>query len=89
MKDLNLEALSSYESRRKSQARARLDALAKQLGYSLAELFEVGVRAQRAPSVARYRNPDNENVTWSGRGRQPKWFVDHIAAGKDPMLLAI
>ncbi len=29
----------------------------------------------------RYRDPGNASQTWSGRGRQPSWIVDALAAG--------
>jgi DNA-binding protein H-NS len=28
-----------------------------------------------------YRNPSNSAETWTGRGRQPKWVRDALAAG--------
>lgn len=28
----------------------------------------------------KYRNPDNPDQTWSGRGRRPAWFKDTLAA---------
>ena len=30
----------------------------------------------------KYRNPDNAEQTWTGRGKQPLWFVAATAAGK-------
>ena len=27
----------------------------------------------------KYRNPDDPKVTWSGRGRKPKWIEAHLA----------
>ena len=36
----------------------------------------------------KYRNPDNHAETWSGRGREPRWYKDKIAAGvKEDSLL--
>ena len=37
--------------------------------------------AKRGPiKVApKYRNPDDPSVTWSGRGRKPKWVEAHLA----------
>jgi DNA-binding protein H-NS len=84
-KDL-AKAISTYEDRHKAEARAKLEAIAKEMGYSLAELIGAEVKATRAPAVAKYRHPENINaaVTWSGRGRKPQWFADHVNAGKDP-----
>lgn len=30
----------------------------------------------------KYRNPDNAEQTWTGRGKQPLWFVAATSAGK-------
>jgi DNA-binding protein H-NS len=87
-KDL-AKAISTYEDRQKAEARAKLDSIAKEMGYSLAELIGAEVKATRAPAVAKYRHPDNAALTWSGRGRKPQWFADHINAGKDPRELAV
>ena len=87
-KDL-AKAISTYEDRQKAEARAKLDAIAKEMGYSLAELIGAEVKATRAAAVAKYRHPDNAPLTWSGRGRKPQWFADNINAGKDPRELAV
>ena len=87
-KDL-AKAISTYEDRHKSEARAKLETIAKELGYALADLIGVKVKATRAPAAAKYRHPENAAVTWSGRGRKPQWFADHINAGKDPSDLAV
>jgi DNA-binding protein H-NS len=87
-KDL-AKAISTYEDRHKAEARAKLEAIAKEMGYSLAELMEVEVKTTRTPAAGKYRHPENAAVTWSGRGRKPQWFVDHINAGKAPRALAV
>lgn len=87
-KDL-AKAISTYEDRHKAEARAKLEAIAKEMGYSLAELICLEVKTTRAPAVAKYRHPENAALTWSGRGWKPQWFADHINAGKDPSALAV
>jgi DNA-binding protein H-NS len=87
-KDL-AKAISTYEDRHKAEARAKLHAIAKEMGYSLAELIGVEVKTTRAPAGAKYRHPENAALTWSGRGRKPQWFADHINAGRDPSELAV
>ena len=47
---------------------------AKDLGLGTA----VGKRGTRAAVAPKYAKGDE---TWTGRGRQPKWVADHIAAG--------
>ena len=82
-KDL-AKAISTYEDRHKAEARAKLEAIAKEMGYTLADLIGVEVKATPAPAAVKYRHPENAAVTWSGRGRKPQWFSDHINAGRDP-----
>ena len=87
-KDL-AKAISTYEDRHKAEVRAKLEGIAKEMGYSLADLIGVDAKAIRAPAVAKYRHPENAALTWSGRGRKPLWFVDALEAGKTPGELAI
>jgi len=83
------KAISTYEDRQKSDARSKLEIIARELGYSLAELVGTEVKSTRAPASARYRHPESPGLTWSGRGRKPLWFVEALEAGKMPEDLAI
>lgn len=78
-------AISTFESRHKAVAIAELEAHARQLGFSLAELTGGAVSAKRvrAPAGDKYRNPANAAETWSGRGRKPRWFAAALASGAD------
>lgn len=38
---------------------------------------------RRTPAQPRYRNPENPEQTWTGRGKQPAWLHAAIAAGAD------
>ena len=44
---------------------------------------------RRSEVGAKYRNPDNPDETWSGRGRQPKWVQAAISHGRRLEDLAI
>ena len=83
------KAISTYQDRQKAEARAKVEALARDLGYSLAELVRTETKSSRAPAVAKYRHPENPALTWSGRGRKPQWFVEALEAGKTASDLAI
>ena len=82
-------AIANFEDRVKARARAELEAQARAMGFSLAELVGGEVLRKRAPASAKYANPANSSDTWSGRGRKPAWFAAAIAAGKTPDDLAI
>lgn len=75
------KAIAGYEDRKKAEARTALEAQAKEFGFSLADLVGATGR-KRAASQPKYRHPENPEVTWTGRGRKPKWVSAHIAAGK-------
>ncbi len=32
----------------------------------------------------KFRNPDDPEQTWAGRGRQPRWYAENIAKGRKP-----
>ena len=68
------KAIATHEERGKSEARSKLDALAKEMGYSLADLADLAGgdrKATRGSAPAKYRHPENPSLTWSGRGRKP------------------
>ena len=87
-KDL-AKAISTFEDRQKSDARSKLEIIAKEMGYSLADLIGTEVKPSRAPAAAKSRHPDNSELTWSGRGRKPLWFVAALDAGKSPEDMAV
>jgi DNA-binding protein H-NS len=93
LKDLQSQvarAIAGFEDRRKREALAALEEMAREKGYSLAELTGAAAAPRkRSPSVAKYANPANKADTWSGRGRKPRWFSEALAKGKKPDDLAI
>ena len=92
LKDLQsqvVNAISSFEDRKKKAALAELEEVARSKGFTLAELTGVSVVRKRAPATAKYANPANKSDTWSGRGRKPRWFSEALAKGKKPEDLAI
>ncbi|OSP53399.1 H-NS family nucleoid-associated regulatory protein [Pseudoruegeria sp. SK021] len=74
------EAIDSFETRRRQDALAAVEAKAKEMGFTLAEL----TRQRKAPKAVippRYCHPENPELTWSGRGRRPAWIKEALAAG--------
>ena len=83
------KSISTYEDRQKAEARAKVEAFAKELGHSLAELVGSYAKPTRAPVAPKYRHPENPALSWSGRGRKPLWFVSALEAGKTMEDMAI
>ena len=79
-KDVN-KAVDSFEDRRRQEARSAVEAKAKEMGFSLAELMGGTSKKSRMPSPAKYTHPENPSLTWSGRGRQPGWIKEATEAG--------
>lgn len=80
------------EKGEKARIRKELEALAAAQGYSLEELLgDGGEKTKRAgkPVAAKYRHPEEPSLTWSGRGRQPKWVAEFLANGGKLESLAI
>jgi DNA-binding protein H-NS len=67
------------------KAREEILSIAQRVGLSPEELLagsKGGKAGTSQPGKAQYRNPADEQQTWTGRGRQPKWVADALADGK-------
>lgn len=88
------KAIASVGDRERRDALKAAEAAARDHGFTLDELVPLiggskgrGRRAAGATSsgpvnAARYRNPENPEQTWSGRGRRPRWIHEAEAAGR-------
>lgn len=66
-----------------NDARIHVRELAASLGITLEELIAEPNKPAKAKKKAtvKFRNTENENETWTGRGKQPKWLAEAIANG--------
>lgn len=78
------KAISSFEKRQRDEAMAALEATAKAHGYKLGELVTGGRKTGKTVVAPKYRHPETPTLTWSGRGRRPKWFDAALANGMSP-----
>lgn len=68
---------------RASKLREKINAMVKAEGFDLDDVMGRGMRGRARPKAkVKYRNPDNGEQTWSGRGKRPAWFNAALAAGK-------
>ena len=67
-----------------SQAREQILHIARGAGLSVKELLaDKGLKEPKSePREAKFRHPNDSKKQWSGRGRQPGWVKDWLAAGK-------
>jgi len=57
------KVIYTYQGRQKAEARAKVEALARDIGYSLAELVGTETKSSRAPAAPKYRHPENPALT--------------------------
>ncbi|MDG1115800.1 MAG: H-NS histone family protein [Flavimaricola sp.] len=79
------KAIASLSDREKKAALEAAERAAAEHGYSLAELAAIGgkgAKRGKAKTPAKYRNPENPDQTWSGRGRKPGWINAAESAGR-------
>lgn len=70
-----------------SIVRKRINDILRQEGYTLSEIFSVDddagtVRIKRMASP-KFRNPEDPSITWSGRGKTPRWLATLLAQGRN------
>jgi len=83
------KAIDNFADRERKAALAELDALARERGFTLAQLMEDVGAKPRKTVAPKYANPMDPSDTWTGRGRKPRWVVAALDAGKTLDDLAI
>lgn len=92
------KALKTAAERDRREARKAAQKAAAEYGFSLDDFTETAektakgpkkTRKKRGPSKPKYANPADSSQTWTGKGRQPNWYREEIAAGKLPAQMEI
>ena len=84
-------AMTAAKRRAKKDAKQAAEAAAAKFGFTLAELMpgKAAKGGKNKAGAAKYANPSDPAQTWTGKGRQPKWYKDEIAAGTNPSKLEV
>src|SRR5690242_3033941 len=89
-KEVQAELVVRREAERESVLN-QMRELAASLGLSLEDVVKLergkGGRGGRGAAAAavvqpKYRHPEDSSLTWSGRGKRPKWLAEALASGK-------
>ncbi|MEL6922350.1 MAG: H-NS histone family protein [Pseudomonadota bacterium] len=95
LEQLKASAEQTLVEKRKADRKLALNAAkeaAAKYGFTLTELFGDAKKTEKPKSATppKYAHPENASITWTGRGRQPGWIKDAVAAGKslDEFLIA-
>ena len=88
LKRLQVEAEALIVSKKDQAIEDAYDqivAIADGLGFSIEELLELGEQKRKKTTRKavdpRYRNKNNPEETWTGRGKQPRWLVAELEKG--------
>lgn len=58
---------------------------ANEAGHSITEALSICnpslVKGNKKVGEIKYRNPDNKEKGWTGRGRKPTWFIEKLEQG--------
>lgn len=78
--------LKRRRSRDKREVLQKIKAMAAAGGYSLEELVQDVDTSElskvRRTVPAKYCHPKNSSMTWTGRGKHPRWVAEELASGK-------
>ena len=61
------------------ELRQQIDDLVDASEFSLQEVLEA--KPMRKPVLPKYKNPNDAEQTWTGRGRRPRWVEDCLSGG--------
>ena len=85
------KAVQRENEEKRRSAMKRIRELVSTYGLDVGEVISKGTRRRRGEgprvalpkSPAKYRNPLNEEQTWTGKGRKPGWLVDLLQQGRN------
>lgn len=83
------KAIIGFEDRKRKEAMEAIETAAREHGFTVAELTGSKTRKARSQAVAKYKHPENPELTWTGKGRRPAWFIEALDSGKTPEELEI
>ena len=76
------QLIAKKQHQRLYDAYVKFEKIAEESHASIEEILKAGETLEKKRSI-KYRNTDNNEETWTGRGRKPTWLVEALAAGRD------
>ena len=76
-------AMKARRAEEKVAIKQQISELASESGFSVDELMGGKRGNRKGIKVAiKYSHPEDKTLTWTGRGRQPRWLVAELKNGK-------
>lgn len=88
LKELSKEVDKEIQQRQveeKKRVSTQMKELAASVGMTVEEILglEMAKKTKTKPRApAKYRNPENPEQTWSGRGKKPAWIREALEQGR-------
>jgi DNA-binding protein H-NS len=89
LRSMSIDKLSKLRSQVEKTLAAKVAETRRMLESQLAKLTGVGTGSARGRRggargkvAPKYRNPENHNETWAGRGFRPRWLTAALKGGK-------
>ena len=76
------QLISQKQHQSLHDAYIQFEKIAEESGSTIEEILKAGESLEKKRNI-KYRNTEDSNDTWTGRGRKPTWLVDALAAGRD------
>ncbi|ERL56736.1 H-NS histone family protein [Psychrobacter aquaticus] len=76
------QLIAKKQHQRLYDAYIQFETIAEESNATIEDILKAGEKLEKKRSI-KYRNTDNKEETWTGRGRKPTWLVDALAAGQD------
>ncbi len=75
------QLIAKKQHQRLYDAYMQFEKIAEESNSTIEEILKAGETLEKKRSI-KYRNTNNNEETWTGRGRKPTWLVDALAAGR-------
>lgn len=76
------QLIAKKQHQRLYDAYMQFEEIAENSNATIEEILKAGEKLEKKRSI-KYRNTENKEETWTGRGRKPTWLVDALAAGRN------
>lgn len=74
--------LKHREVEDRKKVKEQIKELAASIGMTPEEILGIESARNATAEEPKFRNPDNPEQTWTGRGKRPNWVNEALAQGK-------
>ncbi|WP_201533127.1 H-NS family nucleoid-associated regulatory protein [Psychrobacter immobilis] len=76
------QLIAKKQHQRLYDAYMQFEKISEESDATIEEILQAGEKLEKKRNI-KYRNTNDNEETWTGRGRKPTWLVEALAAGHD------